>query len=153
MILGDVFLQAAVVLHNLTDMNHPTLTVFPRKWKHSQTQKEKQLIHRIESGTMDFQSTATAPVIGIPIHKSIHQKNTSHWKQERLSCLLSLTSSPLLSSDLRPSEQKLKPFAVNEVPLQEIMGIQYIAKIGIGTPLQGDIPVIIDTGSSELVLM
>ena len=141
MILGDVFLQAAVVLHNLTSVSHPTLTIFPRQWKYSQTRKENQYDWR----SLNLQSS----VIGFPIQKSIRHKNTSHWKQERLPFLLSLASS--ISIGLQALENN--PFSVNDVPLQEILGIQYIAKIGIGTPLQDDIPVIIDTGSSELVLL
>jgi hypothetical protein len=149
MILGDVFLQAAVVLHNLTSRDHPTLTVFPRQWKHSQTQKERLFENQHDARPFEFESTTTS-VIGVPIQKSIRLENTSHWKQERLPFLLSLPPPPSF-----PSGED-KPFSArqhNEVLLQEIMGIQYIAKIGIGTPRQGDIPVIVDTGSGELVLM
>lgn len=178
MILGDVFLQSVVVIHNLTDISNPTVTIIPRKWSLEQDHNENKTPKTSKKINKHFQNKTNywkkSPINNFPLKSSNSDliqllpikkiySNVSYWVNYRLPQLTLNENKNQFNSylySLLTSFISLRQFFKEEtlslpsiLPLQNVLGIQYVAMIGIGTPQQSDIPVIIDTGSSSLVIM
>ena len=155
MILGDVFLKSVVVIHNLTNDLNPTITLIPRKW--SLDQEINENYHSSSSFTSSsYSSSSTSDSINqqnaiSSLSLTKRYTNALEWSNHRLPSFLPINSP--ISSIQNFFSQNKKIILPSILPLQNVLGIQYIATIEMGTPIQSNIPVIIDTGSSSLVIM
>jgi hypothetical protein len=142
-VLGDVFLQAAGIVHNLSDIDKPTLTLIPRGWRKdelSEGDETQSIPPRLQ------------PREGAQKHSTLFlQKQMMtefQWQTQQLP-RLTPTDTPLSLLSFLSSALSLPDI----VPLQCVQGIQYVTEIALGIPAQKGIPVIIDTGSGSLILL
>lgn len=151
MILGDVFLQAAIVIHNLTDEVNPTVTIIPRVWSSEEAQLEVKENDNHHPHHLLKSSSSGEIISSLPLTK--RYVNDSNWSNYRFQKLSLENQVDHQSTQLNIFSKKFTESLPSILPLQNVLGIQYIAMIEIGTPLQSNIPVIVDTGSGSLVLM
>lgn len=167
MILGDVFLQSVVVIHNLTDLSNPTVTIVPRKWSIDQDIIVENMVTKITNYD-DDKLKKTLFESDINIFSSLPLKKeyikAVEWSNRRFSSSLSINqiqhNNTLSFFSFTSFFNSINFFSNSKtlslptiLPLHNVLGIQYVAMIEMGTPLQSNIPVIIDTGSSSLVVM
>lgn len=154
-LLGDVFMQHAIVVHNLTDENHPTIRLIPREnidvVKNVEGEITKEHVKRSDdtgTGQSITLSQETNDLIFLTLTSNVlpvpHNRLQKVFQTFPISSHnLSLGEEPKQSRDEIPSSRSL----VTSVSLEDLMGIEYIAVVQLGTPFQRNLSVIIDTGS------
>lgn len=125
-VLGDIFLQNLVTVHNLT--GSPSLLFIP-KVSHDSPQSPPEVSRRVlsvSSNNMPFSSPS--------VTLSLRRRATS-------------------VSIRRLAAMVVQNTEISVVPLEAVKGIQYVSYISAGFPAQQNISVIVDTGSASLALM
>lgn len=188
-VLGDVFLHAAVVIHNLTDSKAPFVKIIPKIFSWSGDVGTSGSL-RAESGrgsnvdAHDRDLFARLPIRRRTVPRDGYRKLLArgfHLYQSSTESTQTVSSSVrdfeanyfqsliTIFNQLLPRIQEIDPHggsplmyfladeevganAVSSVPLRDLMGIEYLAVIEVGHPLQNNISVIVDTGSGALAL-
>lgn len=131
-LLGDVFMQRVVTIHNLTDIQNPEVILIPRVFGDR------------KASTMKMGLFDTAPnSVQMP---TIRRSIPSHFK--RLTRRLGGVNN--LHMHLDANDDGRLP--LTSVKLHDLLGIEYVTELAVGTPPQHNLTVIVDTGSGSLAI-
>ena len=144
-VLGDVFLRAAIVVHNLTVEEAPFLVIIPRYTEES-TQKHLKSSALSQSEHLAAPSLATcSPAMSLSLHRQ-------ELPRQGYGRLLSRAIRISHNSQYSVHEAATPSGIVSTIDLEDLLGIEYITFLQTGSPYQENISVIVDTGSGSLAL-
>jgi hypothetical protein len=135
-LLGDIFFKRAVVIHDMRDMQHPTVQIGKRNPQYFVTDK---LIHIGGAGD--------SPAVKVPISKIAAPHHALEQMRRKAGRIFSQLPSVM---DMLQAGDAAQSF--DRTPLTSSNSFIYYAQISAGSPPQSDIHVIVDTGSSVFAI-